>query len=175
MQRCQRKLWQPQSLNKCEGVHGVLSSSMQNQYPRWLHHLFIHLNLCHTKYRLVFIIFVPVHYIKSSLTSSSPYKINAWEGLYWLIESIQCLFQMVLATSVLENMIKSEFLKNDWWYWSSFTVAIKTSTASSLALRIYTLDHSIVYTKEPNTVPPADSTKVVNKGRKGKEPEPSSS
>jgi methyl-CpG-binding domain-containing protein 9 len=82
---------------------------------------------------------------------------------------------MVVATSVLENMIKSEFLKNDWWCWSSFTVAIKTSTLSSLALRIHTLDGCIMYTKEPNTVPPADSTKVVNKGRKGKEPEPSTS
>ena len=82
---------------------------------------------------------------------------------------------MVLATSMLERAIKSEFLKNDCWYWSSFTVAIKTSTVSSLALRIYTLDDCIIYTKEPNTVPPADSTKVVNKGGKGKEPEPSAS
>ena len=82
---------------------------------------------------------------------------------------------MVVATSMLERAIKSEFLKNDWWYWSSFTVAIKTSTVSSLTLRIYTLDDCIMYTKEANTVPLADSTKVVNKGRRGKEPEPSAS
>ena len=81
---------------------------------------------------------------------------------------------MVLATSMLERVIKSEFLKNDWWYWSSFTVAIKTSTVSSLALRIYTLDDCIMYTKEPNTML-ADSIKVVNKGKRRKEPEPSAS
>jgi methyl-CpG-binding domain-containing protein 9 len=50
-------------------------------------------------------------------------------------------------------MIKAEFLKNDWWYWSSFTAAVKTTTMSSLALRIYTLDDCIIYMKDraPNT------------------------
>ncbi|XP_037410683.1 methyl-CpG-binding domain-containing protein 9-like [Triticum dicoccoides] len=89
------------------------------------------------------------------------------------VKHAQSISEMVVATSVLERMIKSEFLMNDWWYWSSLTVAIKTSTVSSLAPRIHTLDDCIMYTKEPNAVP-ADSTKVVNKGR-GKEPEPSSS
>ena len=81
---------------------------------------------------------------------------------------------MVLATCLLDSMIKTEFLKNDWWYWSSFTVAMKTSTVSSLALRIYTLDDCIIYAKDPN-MEPGDSTKVVNKGRRRKEPEPSAS
>uniref|UniRef100_A0A453MLR8 Uncharacterized protein n=1 Tax=Aegilops tauschii subsp. strangulata TaxID=200361 RepID=A0A453MLR8_AEGTS len=105
-------------------------------------------------------------------SKSKQMRRRSWRSFVKRAESIS---EMVLATSMLERVIKSEFLKNDWWYWSSFTVAIKTSTASSLALRIYTLDHSIVYTKEPNTVPPADSTKVVNKGGKGKEPEQSES
>ncbi|KAM3318533.1 hypothetical protein ACQJBY_035975 [Aegilops geniculata] len=105
-------------------------------------------------------------------SKSQQMRRRSWRSFVKLAESIS---EMVLATSMLERVIKSEFLKNDWWYWSSFTVAIKTSTVSSLALRIYTLDHCIMYTKEPNTMPPADSTKVVNKGGKGKEPEPSAS
>ncbi|VAI40899.1 unnamed protein product [Triticum turgidum subsp. durum] len=87
-----------------------------------------------------------------------------------LVKRAESISEMVLATSMLERAIKSEFLKNDCWYWSSFTVAIKTSTLSSLALRICTLDDCIMYTKERNIVL---ATKVVNKGRTRKEPEPS--
>ncbi|XP_044968121.1 LOW QUALITY PROTEIN: methyl-CpG-binding domain-containing protein 9-like [Hordeum vulgare subsp. vulgare] len=103
-------------------------------------------------------------------------KSQQWRRRSWraFVKKAESISEMVVATSVLESMIKSEFLKNDWWYWPSFTTAIKTSTVSSLALRIYTLDDCIMYTKEPNTVPD-DSTKVVNKGRRGKEPEPSAS
>ncbi|KAF7044844.1 hypothetical protein CFC21_054019 [Triticum aestivum] len=111
---------------------------------------------------------------EEALTTSKSQQMRrrSWRAFVKHAESIS---EMVLATSMLERVIKSEFLKNDWWYWSSFTVAMKTSTVSSLALRIYTLDNCIMYTKQTNTVPPADSTKVVNKGRKGKEPEPSAS
>ncbi|VAH71688.1 unnamed protein product [Triticum turgidum subsp. durum] len=105
-------------------------------------------------------------------SKSQQMRRRSWRSFVRRAESIS---EMVVATSMLERAIKSEFLKNDWWYWSSFTVAIKTSTVSSLTLRIYTLDDCIMYTKEPNTVPLADSTKVVNKGGKGKEPEPSAS
>ncbi|XP_037450311.1 methyl-CpG-binding domain-containing protein 9-like [Triticum dicoccoides] len=105
-------------------------------------------------------------------SKSQQMRRRSWRFFVKRAESIS---EMVLATSMLERVIRSEFLKNDWWYWSSFTVAVKTSTVSSLAFRIYTLDDCIMYTKEPSTVPPADSTKVVNKGRKGKEPEPSAS
>ncbi|KAM3318543.1 hypothetical protein ACQJBY_035979 [Aegilops geniculata] len=101
-------------------------------------------------------------------SKSQQMRRRSWRSFVKRAESIS---EMVLATSMFERVIKSEFLKNDWWYWSSLTVAIKTSTVSSLALRIHTLDDCIMYTKEPNTVPPADSAKVVNKGRKGKEPE----
>ncbi|KAF7069337.1 hypothetical protein CFC21_074983 [Triticum aestivum] len=86
------------------------------------------------------------------------------------VKRAESISEMVVATSVLESMIKSEFLKNDCWYWSSFTVAMKTSTVSMLALRIYTLDDCIMYTKEPNIVL---ATKVLNKGRTRIEPEPS--
>ncbi|KAF7044847.1 hypothetical protein CFC21_054021 [Triticum aestivum] len=100
-------------------------------------------------------------------SKSQQIRRRSWRAFIKHAESIS---EMVLATSMLERVIKSEFLKNDWWYWSSFTVAIKTSTVSSLALRIYTLDDCIMYTKEPNIVL---ATKVVNKGMTRKEPEPS--
>lgn len=57
------------------------------------------------------------------------------------------LLQMVQATIVLENMIKTEFLKNERGYWSSLSAAAKTPTLSALALHIYGLDAAIVYEK----------------------------
>uniref|UniRef100_A0A0A9CIB6 Uncharacterized protein n=1 Tax=Arundo donax TaxID=35708 RepID=A0A0A9CIB6_ARUDO len=88
------------------------------------------------------------------------------------VKDAESISQVVLATNLLESMIKAEFLKNDWWYWSSFTAAMKTSTVSSLALRIYTLDDCIIYTKDlvPNTEP-SDSGKPVHKGKRRKEAE----
>lgn len=72
---------------------------------------------------------------------------------------------MVLAANLLEGMIKAEFLKNDWWYWSSFTAAMKTSTVSSLALRVCTLDDCIIYSKDQvPSVEPADNTRSGNRG-----------
>lgn len=56
---------------------------------------------------------------------------------------------MVQATITLEDMIKTEYLRNDWWYWSSFSAAAKSSTLPSLALRIYSLDSAIIYEKVP--------------------------
>lgn len=65
------------------------------------------------------------------------------------------LFQMIQATIILEEMIKTDYLRNEWWYWSSFSAAANTSTIASLALRIYSLDAVIVYEK---TTPNLDST-----------------
>ncbi|MCH83971.1 methyl-CpG-binding domain-containing protein 9-like, partial [Trifolium medium] len=48
-------------------------------------------------------------------------------------------------------MLATEFLRNDWWYWSSFSAAAKSSTLPSLALRIYSLDSAIMYEKMPNS------------------------
>lgn len=58
---------------------------------------------------------------------------------------------MIQATIALEDMIKTEFLRNDWWYWSAFSAAAKSSTLPSLALRIYSLDSAIMYEKMPNS------------------------
>lgn len=54
---------------------------------------------------------------------------------------------MVQATIILEDAIKTECLKNDWWYWSSPSAAAKISTLSALALRVYALDSAILYEK----------------------------
>ncbi|CAK7348840.1 unnamed protein product [Dovyalis caffra] len=62
---------------------------------------------------------------------------------------------MIQATIILEEMIKTDYLRNEWWNWSSFSAAAKTSTVASLALRIYSLDGAIVYEK---TMPKLDST-----------------
>lgn len=64
---------------------------------------------------------------------------------------------MVQATIVLEDMIKTEHLRNDWWYWSSLSAAAKTSTLSSLALRIYSLDAAIIYEKIPSSLDQTDN------------------
>ena len=62
--------------------------------------------------------------------------------------------QMVQATIALEDMIRTEYLKNEWWYWSSLSAAAKISTVSSLALRIFSLDAAIIYEKiSPNQDP----------------------
>lgn len=61
------------------------------------------------------------------------------------VKSAKSIYEMVQATITLENMIKSEYLSNQWWYWSSHTAAARISTISSLALRIYTLDSLILY------------------------------
>lgn len=68
-----------------------------------------------------------------------------------LLIDVPSIFQMIQATFTLEDMIKTEYLRNDWWYWSSFSAAAKSSTLPSLALRIYSLDLAIIYEKMPNS------------------------
>lgn len=66
---------------------------------------------------------------------------------------------MVQATIILEDIIKTEFLRNEWWYWSSLSAAAKTSTMSSLALRIYSLDAAIIYDKSTTNLNPVENLK----------------
>ncbi|KAK7316429.1 hypothetical protein VNO77_35457 [Canavalia gladiata] len=73
---------------------------------------------------------------------------QAWRAF---VKSAKTIYEMVQATITLEDMIKTEYLRNDWWYWSSFSAAAKSSTLPSLALRIYSLDLAIVYEKMPNS------------------------
>lgn len=73
---------------------------------------------------------------------------QAWRAF---VKSAETIYQMVQAIITLEDMIKTEFLRNDWWYWSSYSAAAKSSTLPSLALRIYSLDSAIMYEKMPNS------------------------
>ncbi|XP_059649014.1 methyl-CpG-binding domain-containing protein 9-like isoform X2 [Cornus florida] len=74
------------------------------------------------------------------------------------VKSARSIYEMVLATIILENMIKPEYLKNDWWYWSSHSAAAKISTLSALALLLYTLDAAIIYEKP---LPSLDSIEIL--------------
>lgn len=112
----------------------------------------------------------------------------AWRSF---VKSAGTIYEMVQATIILEDMIKTEYLRNEWWYWSSLSAAAKTSTLSALALRIYSLDAAIIYevssnldqpdnlepssTPEPRPLPSldlAEKSKVTRKSsKKRKEPE----
>uniref|UniRef100_F6HPN6 PHD-type domain-containing protein n=1 Tax=Vitis vinifera TaxID=29760 RepID=F6HPN6_VITVI len=82
----------------------------------------------------------------------------AWRAF---VKSAVSIFQMVQSTIILENMIKTEYLRNGWWYWSSLSAAAKISNISSLALRIYTLDAAIVY---DGPLPGCSSTEIEKLG-----------
>lgn len=89
----------------------------------------------------------------------------AWRSF---VKSADSIYEMIQATITFENMIKTEYLKTGWWYWSSLTVAAKTSSASSLALRIYALDAAIMYQKAQSSVEPTDNSKTSRSGKRKK-------
>ncbi|WCJ20951.1 methyl-CPG-binding domain 9 [Euphorbia peplus] len=80
----------------------------------------------------------------------------AWRAY---VKSAGSIYQMVQATIMLEEMIKTEHLRNEWWYWSSLSVAAKTCTISSLALRIFSLDAAIIYEKTLSESDPSENSK----------------
>ncbi|WCJ38411.1 methyl-CPG-binding domain 9 [Euphorbia peplus] len=83
---------------------------------------------------------LPIEAVKSSTTNSE--NRSTWRAF---VKSAKSIFEMVQATIVFEYMIKTEFLRKEWWYWSSISAAGKIATISSLALKIYTLDAAIIY------------------------------
>ncbi|KAI3991657.1 hypothetical protein MKX01_038055 [Papaver californicum] len=101
---------------------------------------------------------------------SDPLKRSAWRAF---VKSAESIFEMIQAIIVFEDMIKTEYLKNSWYYWSSLSAAAKTSTISSLALRIYTLDANIIYQKTPppdsDASLPTDPNPRLSKKRKDTE------
>ncbi|CAN1140195.1 Methyl-CpG-binding domain-containing protein 9 [Linum perenne] len=80
----------------------------------------------------------------------------AWRSF---VKSAKTIYEMIQATIVLEDMIKRDYLRNEWWYWSSLSAAAKTSTVSSLALRICSLDSAIVYERIYCDSDPSDKLK----------------
>ncbi|XP_044479074.1 methyl-CpG-binding domain-containing protein 9-like [Mangifera indica] len=91
-----------------------------------------------------------------------PSKAHAERRWAWraFVKSAETIYEMVQATIILEDMIKSEYLRNERWYWSSFSAAAKTSTMSALALRIYSLDAAIVYEKSLSNSNEIDNLKL---------------
>ncbi|KAL8224582.1 hypothetical protein R6Q57_020057 [Mikania cordata] len=73
-------------------------------------------------------------------------RLRAWRAF---VKSAQSIYEMVQATIILEDMIKSEYFRKEWWFWSSPATAAKISSISALALRIYALDAAIYYEKPP--------------------------
>lgn len=61
------------------------------------------------------------------------------------VKSAESIYEMCQAIIVLEDMIKTTYLRKDWWYWSSPSAMAKICTISALALRIYALDATIIY------------------------------
>ncbi|GLJ28639.1 hypothetical protein SUGI_0564350 [Cryptomeria japonica] len=99
-------------------------------------------------------------------TKSSLTKRRAWRAF---VKSAKSIFEMVEATITFEQMIKSDCLRNVWWYWSSYSAAAKTSTVSALALRIYALDAAIIYKKSNVDSEPADMPKLSKPGKRKKD------
>lgn len=93
-------------------------------------------------------------------------KRRAWRAF---VKSAKSIFEMVEATIILEQMIKTDCLRKLWWYWSSYSAAVKVSTISALALRIYALDAAIMYRKSSTTSEPADTSKLSKPGKKKKD------
>ncbi|KAF8399268.1 hypothetical protein HHK36_015133 [Tetracentron sinense] len=97
--------------------------------------------------------------------SLRPSKVHLAKRCAWraFVKSAESIFEMVQATIIFEDMIKTEYLRSGWWYWSSLSAAAKTSTISSLALRIYALDAAIIYQKTPSSSNPTDIPKACSK------------
>ncbi|KAJ3679082.1 hypothetical protein LUZ60_017093 [Juncus effusus] len=76
---------------------------------------------------------------------SDPVQRQKWRSF---VKSSNSIYEMVQAIILLESMIKTEFIKNKWFHWSSLSAAAKTPSLASLALRIYTLDDCIIYIKD---------------------------
>jgi hypothetical protein len=70
-----------------------------------------------------------------------------------------CKLQLTKATILLEHMVKAEYLKPNWGYWSSLSAAARSSTLSCLALRLFALDYAITYER---VKAPGEGKEVAN-------------
>ena len=67
--------------------------------------------------------------------------------------------QVTKAVILLELMVKAECLKPYWGFWSSLSAAARSSSLSSLALRLFALDSSITYER---VKAPGDGKETIN-------------
>ncbi|XP_033147376.1 methyl-CpG-binding domain-containing protein 9 isoform X3 [Brassica rapa] len=88
-------------------------------------------------------------------SKSHPDRRRAWRAF---VKSAQSIFELVQAAIVVEDMIKTEYLKNEWWYWSSLSAAAQISTLSALSVRLFSLDAAIMYDKSVTQSDPMDET-----------------
>ncbi|XP_010496557.1 PREDICTED: methyl-CpG-binding domain-containing protein 9-like [Camelina sativa] len=91
-------------------------------------------------------------------SKSHPERRRAWRIF---VKSAQSIYELVQATIVLEDMVKTGYLKNAWWYWSSLSAAAKISTLSALSVRIFSLDAAIMYDKLITPSDPMDETNPI--------------
>lgn len=59
-------------------------------------------------------------------------------------------------------MVKAEYLKPYWGFWSSLSAAARSSSLSSLALRLFALDGAITYEM---VKAPEDGKEIVNSSK----------
>ncbi|CAH9073963.1 unnamed protein product [Cuscuta epithymum] len=96
---------------------------------------------------------------------------------YWraFVKSAATVYEMIQAMITLEDALKTEYLRNDWWYWSSPSAAAKISTLSALALRLYALDSAVLYDKQLPNEEAAEASKPERKSAKAAAPHNSKS
>ncbi|KAF8092339.1 hypothetical protein N665_0417s0036 [Sinapis alba] len=102
-------------------------------------------------------------------SKSHPDSRRAWRAF---VKSAQSIFELVQAAIVVEDMIKTEYLKNEWWYWSSLSAAAKISTLSALSVRLFSLDAAIMYDKTVTQSDPMDETKPMGLAEQKSQPVP---
>ncbi|XP_047309284.1 methyl-CpG-binding domain-containing protein 9 [Impatiens glandulifera] len=112
---------------------------------------------------------LPEEAIRPSMASFE--KRSTWRAF---VKSASSIYQMVQATVMLEQMIKADYLKNEWWHWSSISAASSIGTLSSLSRRICSLDATMSYENLPSTAP-TDSTTDCSKSVESDKSRPSKS
>ncbi|KAG5378748.1 hypothetical protein IGI04_026590 [Brassica rapa subsp. trilocularis] len=78
---------------------------------------------------------------------------------YKTVKSSQSIFELVQAAVVVEDMIKTECLKNELWYCSSLLAAVKM--LYGLTVHLFTLDAAIIYYNKTITQSDMDETKPI--------------
>ncbi|KAL9257730.1 Methyl-CpG-binding domain-containing protein [Drosera capensis] len=106
-----------------------------------------------------------------------PSKVNFERRCLWraFVKRAVTIFEMIQAAIVMEDMIKTDYLKNEWWYWSSLSAAVKTATLSGLALRIHALDDAILYGKPLHHSQTTDAMETCDSDHQQSQSNPNSS
>ncbi|KAG0606831.1 hypothetical protein M758_9G171400 [Ceratodon purpureus] len=85
-----------------------------------------------------------------------PVRRRAWRSF---VKSASCIYEVTKAIILLELMVKADCLKPYWGFWSSLSAAARSSSLSSLALRLFALDSAITYER---VKAPGDGKEIIN-------------